>query len=645
MGFETQTDIQAQALPILLGKDTDFLGLATTGTGKTAAFGIPLLERIDPKDRSVQALVLCPTRELALQVTGQLLLLGKYMGIRALAVYGGTGYPEQLRGLRAGAQIVVGTPGRVCDHLDRKALQLHNLKTLVLDEADEMISMGFKEDLTKILDAAPPGQSNTWLFSATMSREVRHVADDYLKEPEFVQINRTEMLASGVEQLYYVTSEANKPEVLCKLIDAADDFYGIIFCQTKSLVADLSDYLVERKYSVDCLHGDKDQKARERTMQAFRDHRVNILICTDVASRGLDVKDISHVINYSIPKELDSYVHRIGRTARSGKSGFAMSLVTPYQRGLVTRVERATKSKMTEGKIPSRKDVAGKKVSAQLARFLSEKNGQRAMDLLGDDWKTAFADMPREEIAGRFLALMRPELFEEREPEADSRRIHVAPDRKPPPVVLPGRARVSVMSNEPAPNLILPKPRSMAAPAPVVLPKKIAEKAKEKAKEPIVEEVQFEAESDFESDVESVLESDLEAAPVAPLPNESKRHVPLTLDVVTKSATRWTPERKKARKGSVVGSKDIVGKPELARPVRAPAGAPPWGKKPFRSEGGFKTGGFKKPFAPSTGGGGGKPFGKFGGGPRKPGAPTFGHKFSGAGASSGGKFKSQSRPG
>ena len=246
MGFETPSPIQAETLPILLGEPTDFLGLAATGTGKTAAFAIPLLERLEKSARGVKALILCPTRELAIQVAGQIDLLGKFKGVRALPVYGGTGYGDQIYGLKSGAQVVVGTPGRVVDHIEKGTLNLSSLETLILDEADEMISMGFKEDLEKVLEAAPKGQANIWLFSATMSPEVRGVADAYLKDPQKVQVNRTEMLPSTVEQVYFMIHEYDKPRLVCRLIDAADDFYGIIFCQTKSLVADLSQFLKER---------------------------------------------------------------------------------------------------------------------------------------------------------------------------------------------------------------------------------------------------------------------------------------------------------------------------------------------------------------------------------------------------------------
>ncbi len=481
LGYEKPSQIQSETLPILLGDATDFIGLAATGTGKTAAFGIPMLERINPFEKRVQAIILCPTRELALQVSGQIDLLGKYQGVKSTAIYGGAPYGEQIAAIRRGAQVVVGTPGRMIDHLDRGTLDLSDVSIVILDEADEMISMGFKDDLEKILAAVPglvegsanaveddsaeydedenedeelgvislDGEdeeeldaefdseddsdedsedeedeevetsisgrtANIWLFSATMSREVRSVSDNYLMKPAKVEINRTEVLPANLEQIYYATSESNKPEVLCKLIEAADDFYGLIFCQTKALVVDLVQYLMGRGYAVDALHGDMDQKARERTMKAYRDRKVKILICTDVASRGLDVKDITHVINYSLPRELDSYVHRIGRTARSGKTGYAMSLVTPSHRGLISRIERATKSRMVEGKIPTRKEIGAKKIASVTTKLQEQELFARAIEVMQPETQAMIAAMSPVEVAARFITLMMPDIFNEK---------------------------------------------------------------------------------------------------------------------------------------------------------------------------------------------------------------------------------------
>ncbi|HEX4047975.1 MAG TPA: DEAD/DEAH box helicase [Elusimicrobiota bacterium] len=431
LGFSVPTPIQAQALPVLLGGPTDFIGQAGTGTGKTAAFGIPLLEQADPAKKHVQGLVLCPTRELALQVCGQIDLLGKHKGVRALPVYGGTGYAEQHEGLKHGVQLVVGTPGRLIEHIDRQALSLRDVKTVVLDEADEMISMGFRDDLEKILRAVPRETSRIWFFSATMGGDVRRVAQTYLRNPQQVQLNRTELLSTTVDQIYYTVRESDKPEILCKVVEAAEDFYGLVFCQTKALVADLTEYLAGRGVRVDCLHGDKSQDDRERTMRAFREKKVTLLICTDVASRGLDVKELTHVINYSVPRELDVYVHRIGRTARSGKPGTAISFMIPTHRHLISRLEHWTKTKMREGKIPTRKDIAAKKVSKLLSRFQEQKNFARAAELLGPDWKAATADMSPDEILGRFIAMTAPELFEERPKEKPFVQPHVPRPGRP----------------------------------------------------------------------------------------------------------------------------------------------------------------------------------------------------------------------
>lgn len=423
LGFTTPSPIQASTLPILLGKDTDFIGQAATGTGKTAAFGIPLVERIDTSKRAVQGLILCPTRELAVQVAGQIDLIGKYKGVETVAIYGGAAYDPQIRGLKQGRAVVVGTPGRILDHLKRGTLKLGSVKTIILDEADEMISMGFKEDLETILEEITSEDANTWLFSATMSPPVRQVAEKYLEDPEQVSINRGEMLSSSVEQIYYLTHESNKPEILCKIIDSSEEFYGLVFCQTKLLVTDLTKFLQSRGFKVDCLHGDMSQAARESTMADFRDRTVQILICTDVASRGLDVKDVTHVVNYSLPRETDVYVHRIGRTARGGKAGTAISLVTPSHRALIRRIENVTRGRMVEGRIPGRREIARKKVTNLLPAFKGQKWQSRAIESMDEDWKEAIAGMSEEEIAGRFICMIFGELFTEREKDADDGRL------------------------------------------------------------------------------------------------------------------------------------------------------------------------------------------------------------------------------
>ena len=412
LGFETPSPIQEQAIPLLKTFEKDFIGLAPTGTGKTAAFTLPLLNRLAElgKTKGLRALILCPTRELALQVSTQIDKLGAGLGVRSVPVYGGSGYRDQLAGLRAGLPIVVGTPGRVLDHLRSGNLNLENLQTLILDEADEMISMGFQEDIETVLEALDREKTRIWLFSATMSREIRRIADRYLPKPDMVELNRTEKVPAQLRQIFYVTRESNKPDVLCKLIEEAESFYGIVFCQTKALVTDVTQMLVDRGYKADSLHGDKSQDAREKTLRSFRDKRLQILVCTDVASRGIDVQDISHVVNYSIPRETENYVHRIGRTARNNKPGVAMSMIAPTGRGLIARVEKLTGAKMEEGVIPSSRLLKEKRLTKMKDAFAEKSVDTAFRDWVKSVWEPALNDMDREEIAARLLAMMAPEL-------------------------------------------------------------------------------------------------------------------------------------------------------------------------------------------------------------------------------------------
>ncbi len=414
LGYTEPTPIQVSALPVLLDKPTDFLGMAATGTGKTAAYAIPLLAALDVESNSTQALILCPTRELAGQIADNFKKLGKYLNPRVVLIYGGAGYTEQIQGLKRGAQIVIATPGRLVDHLDRGTINLSNVKTVVLDEGDKMISMGFKEDMEKILKSTQKGTSKTcqtWLFSATMQPDLRRVAERYLTKPVTVQINQKEMLSGTVKQIYYTLREDDKPEAICRILDAADNFHGLIFCQTKALVTDLTNYLRDYGFVVDELHGDKSQAEREQTYKRFRSGHIKILVCTDVAARGLDVKDLSHVVNYSLPRELESYVHRIGRTGRSGEKGIAISLVSPSHFGLVKRIEKMTGSPMTKGTIPSVDQVKAKKLRILLGKIEAAGGFEIAFNLLTDEWKAYLASKSKEEIAARFIALSYPEIM------------------------------------------------------------------------------------------------------------------------------------------------------------------------------------------------------------------------------------------
>jgi ATP-dependent RNA helicase DeaD len=412
MGFASPTPIQQQTIPLLMEGATDFLGLASTGTGKTAAFAIPLLEQLDPSIRDVQALILCPTRELARQVTEQINLLARYKKTKAIAIYGGSDYSGQLRALRDGVSIVVGTPGRIIDHLDRGTLRVENLRTAVLDEADEMISMGFREEIESILARIDDQVAlQKWMFSATMSRDIRKITETFLRNPKQVQINKdTGGAASTVVQQYFPVHEDQKMGLLGNLIDSAPDFHGLIFCQTKLLVEDITRQLKIDGYAAECLHGDMDQKARERVMKGFKSAQVKVLVCTDVASRGIDVKGLTHVINYSLPRELENYVHRIGRTGRAGKDGVAWNLVNPSHMNLVPRIEMLTKVKMIRSKFPEAKDILRAKAERALIEFNTLAGVEGAdttlatATLLATGWKEVLESMSKEEIAARFLA-------------------------------------------------------------------------------------------------------------------------------------------------------------------------------------------------------------------------------------------------
>lgn len=426
MGFSTPTPIQQQALPILLAGANDFIGLASTGTGKTAAFGIPLVENIDTSIKDTQALVLSPTRELALQVAEQLTLLGKKKGLRVVTIYGGASYRTQIDGIKRGAHIVVATPGRLVDFLEQKMIKLQKVQTVVLDEADEMLSMGFKEPLDFILSATHPEDAETsdraacrtWLFSATMSSEVRRLSEQYLENPETVQANKVGSTASTIEQIYYTVKNSHKMEVISRLLQTAPEFYGIIFCQTKMEVAELADLLTQRGFPADSLHGDKSQQEREATLKKFKQRQIKVVVATDVAARGLDIKDLTHVVNHSLPWDVESYVHRIGRTGRNGQSGTAITLVNPEQLTLLRRVMNGTKAVLTKGVVPSADEVAGLKIKDVLDKVSTMKEDDTALQLAndlirvlvtaGDTNLTAFS---KEDLLARFIAAYFPNVF------------------------------------------------------------------------------------------------------------------------------------------------------------------------------------------------------------------------------------------
>ncbi len=354
-GYITPSAIQAGIIPIML-TGSDVIGQAQTGTGKTAAFALPILHNLEAGQGHIQALVLAPTRELALQVAGAMTEYGQHCRVRVLAVYGGQPYAPQINQLKRGVDVVVGTPGRLLDLLKRGVLDLSRLRTLVLDEADEMLSMGFIEDIEAILKETPT-ERQTALFSATLPREIRRLAESYMREPQSVTIEREQMTVAAIEQRYYLVREGDKLALVTRLFEVEDITSALIFVRTRANSSDLANTLSTRGFPAEALNGDLSQEARERTLNRFRQGQVKVLVATDVAARGLDIDDISHVFNYHLPDDPEVFVHRIGRTGRAGKTGIAVSLLTPYEQRRLRDIEHFTRRKMVLFQIPTVQDV------------------------------------------------------------------------------------------------------------------------------------------------------------------------------------------------------------------------------------------------------------------------------------------------
>ena len=356
MGFEEPTPIQINSIPYIL-EGRDVTGQAQTGTGKTAAFGIPILEKVNPSDKFVQALVLCPTRELAIQVSQEISTLAKYMhGIKTLPIYGGQPIDRQIGALKRGVQIVIGTPGRVMDHMRRRTLKLKDLKMVILDEADEMLNMGFREDIETILKDTPE-ERQTVLFSATLSRAILDIAKIYQKNTKLVKVVQKRLTVPNTEQYYYEVKQADKFEILTRLIDINNPRLALVFCNTKRKVDDIVELLKGRGYFADALHGDLNQRQRDQAMDKFRNGNVDILVATDVAARGIDVEDIDVVFNYDVPQDDEYYVHRIGRTGRAGRSGKAFTFVVGREIYKLKDIQRYAKTKIKLEKNPTMRDV------------------------------------------------------------------------------------------------------------------------------------------------------------------------------------------------------------------------------------------------------------------------------------------------
>src|SRR3954471_11193884 len=363
MGFEEASPIQSAAIPVLL-KGADVVGQSQTGSGKTAAFGIPAIEAVDPGLRAPQVLILCPTRELAVQVAEEIAKLAFFKrGVRELPIYGGQSYDRQFRGLQAGAQIIIGTPGRVMDHLERKSLKLDHIKIVILDEADRMLDMGFVDDIKTILREVPE-KRQTVFFSATIPRPIQNLIQTFTRNPVNVRVEAEAMTVPAIEQVYYEVDRRSKLEVLCRLIDLEDVKLAIIFCATKMMVDELTEHLIARGYGADKLRGDMTQAMRERVMGRFRKRKVEFLVATDVAARGLDVDDIEIVFNYDLPHDGEDYVHRIGRTGRAGKGGKAVTFVAGREIYRLENIQRFIRSRIKRERIPTAEEVEGKRATA-----------------------------------------------------------------------------------------------------------------------------------------------------------------------------------------------------------------------------------------------------------------------------------------
>ncbi len=405
LGFTQPTAIQGKAIPYLIQNTGDFIGLAQTGTGKTAAFGLPMLQNLDSNERVVQGLVICPTRELCLQIAKDLDNFMAYIpALKVVPVYGGSSIETQIREIKKGAQVIVATPGRLIDLLERGAVRLNHVHIVILDEADEMLNMGFKEDLNTILEQTPESK-NTWLFSATMPQEVRSIAKNYMSNPFEVTVGTKNTTNENIEHIYYLARAKDKYQSLKRLLDFNPEIYSIVFAKTKLDCQEISDHLMKDGYNADALHGDLSQAQRDRVMERFRNKSLQILVATDVAARGIDVDNITHVINYSLPDELEVYTHRSGRTARAGKKGICMSIVHSKELFKIKQLENKTKTKFTKGNIPSGKEVCEKQLFALIHQVHEVQVNDHELEEYLPSIYNELADLSREEIIKKFASI------------------------------------------------------------------------------------------------------------------------------------------------------------------------------------------------------------------------------------------------
>ena len=405
LGFETPMPVQEEVIPYLLGSRNDVIALAQTGTGKTAAFGIPVLQKINPKNKDTQALVLSPTRELCLQIADDLKDFSKYMkGVNIVAVYGGTSIENQIHALRHGAQIIVATPGRLIDLMHRGKAKLENVNNVVLDEADEMLNMGFADSINEIFEDLPE-ERNTLLFSATMSKEIEKIAKSYLNEYKEIIVGSRNEGAENVNHIYYLVNAKDKYLALKRIVDFNPKIFGIIFCRTKLDTQEIADKLIHDGYNAESLHGDLSQQQRDLTMQKFRQHLTQLLVATDVAARGLDVDDLTHVINFGLPDDIESYTHRSGRTGRAGKKGTSISIIHTREKHKMRAIEKEIGKAFVEGDIPSPKEICKKQLYKVMDQIVKTDVNDEEIDPFMKDINRYFEFMDKGDLIKKIVSM------------------------------------------------------------------------------------------------------------------------------------------------------------------------------------------------------------------------------------------------
>jgi len=404
LGFAEPTPIQQSAIPHLLQLESDFVGLAQTGTGKTAAFGLPLVHKVTDRPTQTQGLVIAPTRELCLQISKDLEAFAQFdHQIKVVAVYGGTDIRRQMSDIKRGATIVVATPGRLVDLINRKAINLQTVETVVLDEADEMLNMGFKEDIDAILNVTPDTK-NVWLFSATMPKEVAAIAKNYMTDPLEVAMGHKNQSNENIEHIYYSVKERDRYDALKRLIDASPEIFGLVFCRTRNETATVAEKLAKDGYSAEPLHGDLSQAMRDRVMDRFRERSIQLLVATDVAARGIDVDNITHVINYNLPDDIENYTHRSGRTARAGRQGKSLVLINARENYKIRAIEKQIRTTFTPALIPSAQEICGIQLNKLIAKVKDTEVKEKDIEPFLEGMMTDFAEMTKEEIIKKFVS-------------------------------------------------------------------------------------------------------------------------------------------------------------------------------------------------------------------------------------------------